>query len=125
MFEEMSVSKETLIKRLNGKLRAAIWTTIGLLIFGTIVGLIYWRRSVIAEEKAEETRKSAVAILLRAIDYRDSLERERDSVAYVDDQKFKAEVRDALGIYREKMKPFPAKQEPDTAYLREQLEGKK
>lgn len=108
-------SKEIKIKELNGWVRKLLITLLGLIIFGTVVGLIYWRKSYIAQKRNDELQ----AQLLRAI--------------FVMDSTFKADyaTKEDLRSVAEQVHPdvqivLPEEREPeavpDTAYWREQIQ---
>lgn len=114
-FSETQVSKETLIKRLNGKLRWALWGLVVLSALSAIGAGIWWRRSELAEDRTKKQQDQ----LLRAI--------------YVMDSTFRAEfaTKEDLRTVAEQAHPerrftLPEESEPelppDTAFYRERIQ---
>lgn len=66
-------SKEIKIRELNGRLRKSVYIILGLVAFGTIVGLMYWRLSDLKTIQGEQNRQTAVNIIVKAMAYYDSL----------------------------------------------------
>lgn len=117
-------SKEVKIRELNGWVRKLLYVLLGLVVFGTITGLVYWRRSVQAERKGEENRKTAVNLIVQAMAYRDSVEIRRDSVNFARLDAYWQKLFDHLGIDNHRKLPMPVQERADTAYLRDVFEKK-
>jgi len=98
--------------QINGKLRFAAWAIALLLFVGTVAGFIYWRRSVLAEQRMDENRESAKDMIIKAI--------------IVFEQGEIARHRELMGRL-ELMHPTGHKLKDiwdlDTAYLREQIQA--
>ena len=98
--------------QINGKLRFAAWAIALLLFVGTSAGFIYWRRSVLAEQRMDENRESAIDIIVRTIAVFEQGEIARHK-----------ELMDRLEL----MHPTGHKPKDmwdlDTAYLREQIQA--
>lgn len=70
-------SKEIKIRRLNGKLRFAIWCIAILVFLGSVAGGVYWRRTILAEQRMDENRDTAVDIIVKAMDVSEARALER------------------------------------------------
>lgn len=103
-------SKEVKIRELNGRLRKMVYAILGLVLLGTIIGLMYWRISALKIVEGERNRQTAVDIIVKAMAYYDSLASVRHN-----------EIMNELkNTHKDGVFSHPA----DTAILRETLEQK-
>lgn len=73
-FEERQSTKELILKKLNGKLRLALWGLVALGVFSSLGALIWWRQSTTRLTRAEESQNKMRETIVGAIVASDSLE---------------------------------------------------
>ncbi len=83
-FAQSPDSKEMKIRRLNGWLRWSLWAILFLVAVGTILGLLYWRRSARVDAAQKESRETAVGLIVKAIKISDSLDEARHKEVMVE-----------------------------------------
>lgn len=112
-FAEKQDSKEIKPRYLNGYLRLSVWAILFLVAMGSVLGLLYWRRTQRADESVKRGRETAVDLIVKAIKISDSLALERHREVMDELQK-----THPAGHEENEAKPL------DTAKLYEQLQPK-